>query len=196
MREYSVPNTASGWKHTTGGITRDRAVPTQHVKHICASWYYIAPDYSYISYTLSDNCIYGPAVPGTIAPNSGEYNIGTVTRTVGYQISAQAKDQSGSLTITLNAQWSEVIPRIQVSVDGVDPKSIKWYQYIYDGGDSSLGATWGSMSWDWMYGLTVLALPNAQFYLGVVGQASFWRCGFACLSVEYDQPLAAYFVGP
>ncbi|AET32927.1 hypothetical protein [Pyrobaculum ferrireducens] len=68
--------------------------------------------------------------------------------------------------------------------------------HIYDWGDASPGATWGSISWDWTCGLAVLARPNARFCLGVVGLASFWRCGFACLWVEYDQQLVAFFVGP
>ncbi|AAL63215.1 hypothetical protein CGL51_00030 [Pyrobaculum aerophilum] len=194
MRVYSVPNTASGWKHTTGGIVKDRTNPTQRARHVCASWYSIGD--SYASWTPSTDCVYGPAVPGTTAPNSGEYNVGTVIRTVSFQISVQGKDQSGSLTTTLTAQWTENIPRIQVSADGTDPTSFIWNQYIYDGGDRSIGDTWGSMSWDWMYGLTVLAKPGAKFYLGVVGTASFWRCGFACLTIEYDMPIAAWFVAP
>lgn len=196
MQVSSVPNVAGGWRHTTGGIVKDRAVPTQTARHLCVSWYYIDPKFTYMSYMLSTDCVYGPAVPGTTAPNSGEYNIGTVTRTVTFSISAQAKDQSGSLTFTLGAQWSETIPRIQVSLDLTDSRAVKWYQYIYDGGEKSLGDTWGSMSWDWMYGLTVLAKPGAKFYLGVVGTASFWRCGFACLTIEYDMPIAAWFVAP
>ncbi len=196
MRVNSVPNTSNGWKHTTGGIVKDNAVPTQMARHICASWYSLDLNSQYLAYTLSSNCIYGPSIPDSIAPISGEYNVGTVTRTVTFGVSAQGKDQSGSTTFTLNAQWTESIPRIQVSLNVLDARSVEWRQYIYDGGDSSLGSSWGSTSWYWMYGLTVLAKPNSNFYLGVFGRASFWRCQLWCLSVEYDQPFAAWFVKP
>ncbi|MCX8136164.1 hypothetical protein [Pyrobaculum aerophilum] len=74
MQVSSVPNVAGGWRHTTGGIVKDRAVPTQTARHLCVSWYYIDPKFTYMSYMLSTDCVYGPAVPGTTAPNSGEYN--------------------------------------------------------------------------------------------------------------------------
>jgi len=196
IRVSSVPNTYSGWRHTTGGITKDTTAPTQLAGHVCASWYYVDYINKIYQYQPSSNCVYGPAVPGSTAPNSGEYNVGTVTRTVTFQIGVQGRDQSGSLTTSVTAQWTEVIPRIQVSLDLTDVTSIKWRQYIYDGGEPSLGDAWGSMGWDWMYGLTVLALPYSNLALGARGEASFWRCGFACLWVEYDQAFTFVFVRP
>jgi len=196
IRVSSVPNIYGGWKHTTGGIARDASIPTQGAGHVCASWYYVDYKNKIYGYRPSTNCVYGPAVPGSTAPNSGEYNVGTVTRTITFQISAQARDPSGSFTTSLTAQWTETIPRIQVSLDLTDPTSVKWRQYIYDGGDSSLRDTWGSMSWDWVYGLTVLALPNSYIALGARGEANFWRCGFACLWFEYDKAFTFVFVTP
>lgn len=194
IRVSSSPNAAEGWKHTTGGIVRDVSTPTQKVGHICASRYYTA--HNYVAYTLSPDCVYGPAIPGSTAPNSGEYNIGGAVRAESFGIGIHAAGNG----VTMEALWTETIPRMHISLNLLKASSVKWISYIYDGGDTTLGNIWGSAAWDWAYGLLIIAKPNSNFYLGAAASASFWRCKLPllhwCPMIELSKAHTAWFLSP